>query len=143
MANRPVIKILIDNGLKVTPQRIAILEVALTLKNHPTADNVIDYIRLSYPHVSIGTVYKSLELFVTKGILNKVKTEKDIMRYDSVPGNHHHLYCADTERIEDYEDEILDEMIDNYLKKKKIPNFDIKDIKLQINGKFIQTTNLK
>jgi len=143
MANRQVIKILVDNGLKVTPQRIAILEVALTLKNHPTADNVIDYIRLSYPHVSIGTVYKSLQLFVTKGILNKVKTDKDIIRYDPVSANHHHLYCAESERIENFEDEKLNELIDSYFKNRKIPDFEIKDIRLQINGIFTEKTKVK
>jgi Fur family peroxide stress response transcriptional regulator len=140
MANRSVIKILTDNGLKVTPQRIAILEVALSINSHPTADNVIDYIRLSYPHVTIGTVYKSLELFVAKGILNKVKTDTDATRFDSLSARHHHLYSAESDHIEDFEDEKLDELIDNYFRNKKIPDFEIKDIKLQINGKFMEKT---
>ena len=36
---------LIEKGLKVTPQRIAILEAIIKLNNHPTAENIIDYIR--------------------------------------------------------------------------------------------------
>lgn len=136
MANKFVIKILVQNGLKVTPQRIAVLEVMLNLKNHPDADNVIEYIRINYPHVSIGTVYKTLETFVEKGILSRVKTESGVMRYDAIPEKHHHLYCSETERIEDYYDQELTDLIDNYLKKKRIPHFKIKDIKLQIVGEF-------
>jgi Fur family transcriptional regulator, peroxide stress response regulator len=143
MANKQIIKILVENGLKVTPQRIAVLEVMLTLNNHPDADNVIDYIRLNYPHVSIGTVYKTLETFVEKGILSRVKTESGAMRYDPIPVKHHHLYCAKSDRIEDYYDNELIELIDNYLKKKKIPDFKIKDIKLQIVGEFTEKSKTK
>ena len=138
MPDRSVIKILSENGLRVTPQRIAVLEVVLTLENHPDADRVIDYIRINYPHVSIGTVYKTLETFVDKGILTKVKTDNDVMRYDAVHQKHHHLYCSESDRIEDFYDEELTEIIDNHLKKKKIPDFKIENVKLQIIGRFLK-----
>lgn len=136
MANKTVIKILVENNLKVTPQRIAVLEVICMLDNHPTTDTIIDYIRISHPHVAIGTVYKILETFVKKGIINKVKTDKDIIRYDSVNDKHHHLYCSESDRIEDYYDNDLNNILHNYLKNKKIPDFRIRDIKLQIVGEF-------
>jgi Fur family transcriptional regulator, peroxide stress response regulator len=143
MANKQVIKILVENGLKVTPQRIAVLEVMLTLKNHPDADNVIEYIRINFPHVSIGTVYKTLETFVEKGILKRVKTESGAMRYDNITERHHHLYCVETERIEDFYDNELSDLIDKYLQKKKIPDFVIKDIKLQIVGEFTEKSKTR
>lgn len=129
-------EILKEKGLKVTPQRVAIYEAIVNLKNHPTAENVIEYIKTNHPNISIGTVYKVLDSLVENELLKKVKTEKDIMRYDAVLSNHHHLYCTETERIEDYEDESLNELINNYFKNKKIKNFKIQDIKLQITGKF-------
>jgi Fur family transcriptional regulator, peroxide stress response regulator len=129
-------EILKEKGLKVTPQRVAIYEAIVSLKNHPTAENVIEYIKLNHPNISVGTVYKVLDSLVENELLKKVKTEKDIMRYDAVLSNHHHLYCIETERIEDYEDEGLNEMINNYFKNKKIKNFIVQDIKLQITGKF-------
>jgi len=58
------------------------------------------------------------------------------MRYDAVLSNHHHLYCAETDRIEDYEDDKLNQLINDYFKNNKITNFKIEDIKLQITGKF-------
>ena len=137
MANRTVIKILTENGLKVTPQRIAVLEVVLSLENHPDADRVIDYIRINFPHVSIGTVYKTLETFVKKGILKKVKTDNEVMRYDAIPDKHHHLYCAESDRIEDYYDDELIEIIENFLSKKKIPNFKVEDVRVQLIGRFL------
>jgi Fur family peroxide stress response transcriptional regulator len=68
-----------------------------------------------------------------------VKTEKDIMRYDGFVENHHHLYCSDSEEIQDYKNEDLDRLLANYFKKNGIKNFEIGEIKLQINGKFIKT----
>jgi len=125
-----------EKGLKVTPQRVAIFEAILELENHPTADDIIAFIKTNHPNISVGTVYKVLDTFVENNLLKKVKTEKDIMRYDPHLSNHHHLYCSDTDRIEDFEDEKLNELIGDYFNKHKIKNFNIQDIKLQITGKF-------
>lgn len=127
---------LTEKGLKVTPQRVAIYEAIVKMRNHPTADKVIEYIKANHPNISVGTVYKVLDSLVENGLLKKVKTEKDIMRYDAVLSNHHHLYCSETDRIEDYEDEKLNKLINAYFEKNKIKNFKVQDIKLQITGKF-------
>jgi Fur family peroxide stress response transcriptional regulator len=125
-----------EKGLKITPQRVAIFEAIVLLNNHPTAENIIQYIKDNHPNISVGTVYKVLDSLVENELLKKVKTEKDIMRYDAILSNHHHLYCAETDRIEDYEDDNLNKLISEYFKKNKIKNFDVQDIKLQITGKF-------
>jgi len=54
-------EVLSEKGLKITPQRISILEAIYSLQNHPTADNIIEYIRKSHPNIATGTVYKVLE----------------------------------------------------------------------------------
>lgn len=125
-----------EKGMKVTPQRVAIYEAIVKLNNHPTAEIVIDYIKANHPNISVGTVYKVLDSLVENELLKKVKTEKDIMRYDAVLSNHHHLYCAETDRIEDYEDEKLNHLINEYFTKNKIKNFKVQEIKLQITGQF-------
>ena len=124
------------SNLKVTPQRIAVLEALNNLTDHPTADRIKEYVVKNHPNIAVGTIYKTLETFVEKGLVNKVKTEQDVMRYDAILDNHHHLYCEDTERIEDFFDEQLNDMLQEYFKKKKISNFKVKDIKLQIIGTF-------
>jgi len=136
MANREIIKILTDNNLKVTPQRTAVLEVLFSFPKHPSADDIIDYLRISYPNIPLSTVYKILDAFVLKGIVTRVKTDDGIMRYDCVKEKHHHLYCSDSERIEDYYDKDLDKLLENFMKKKTIPNFEIRDFRLQIVGNF-------
>jgi Fur family peroxide stress response transcriptional regulator len=129
---------LIEKQLKVTPQRIAILEAIIKLNNHPTAEHIIDYIRNNHPNIATATVYKVLDALVANGLIIKVKTERDIMRYDAILGNHHHLYSTESDRIEDFVDPELNEIIEKYFEKKKIPDFKIEDVKVQIIGKFLK-----
>ncbi len=55
-----------ENGLKVTPQRVAIFEAIVILNNHPTAEKIIDYIKRNHPNIAVGTVYKVLDSLVDK-----------------------------------------------------------------------------
>lgn len=126
---------LIHEGFKVTPQRIGVLD-AVNALNHPSADQISEYIRANHPAISTGTVYNILESFVEKGLIRKVKTDKGTMRYDSILENHHHLYCSACDKIEDYYDEELNQLLNNYFKNKTIDNFIVQDIKLQIVGTF-------
>ncbi|TNE52937.1 MAG: transcriptional repressor [Bacteroidetes bacterium] len=125
-----------EKGLRVTPQRIAILGAILKLNNHPTAERIIEYIKKNHPNISVGTVYKVLDSLVENNLLKRVKTESGSMRYDPLQSSHHHLYCLESDRIEDYEDETLDELITAYFDRKGIKNFKIENIQLQITGKF-------
>ena len=71
---------LIEKGLKVTPQRMAILEAIVKLSNHPTAENIIDYIRKNNPNIATATVYKVLDALEENELIIKVKTDRDVMR---------------------------------------------------------------
>jgi Fur family transcriptional regulator, peroxide stress response regulator len=127
---------LIEKRLKITPQRMAIFEAIVKLNNHPTAESIIEYVRKNHPNIATATVYKVLDALVENELIKKVKTDRDIMRYDAIMENHHHLYCAESDRIEDYFDSELNDLINAYFKKKGIPDFEIEDIKLQIIGNF-------
>jgi Fur family peroxide stress response transcriptional regulator len=125
-----------EKKLRVTPQRISVFEAIIILDNHPTAENIIDFIRKNHPNISTATVYKVLDALVEHELIRKVKTERDIMRYDAFLETHHHLYSSETDRIEDYVDNELTELIEKHFEKKEIAGFNIEDIKLQIIGKF-------
>lgn len=134
--NQHIRKALTEHNLRVTPQRIAVLDALTNLRTHPTADDIIQYIRDEHPNVSVGTVYNTLEAFTEKGIVKKVKTDKDVMRYDAFTDKHFHLYCENSDRIEDYYDKELNDLIEEYFRKKKINHFEIEEIQVQINGHF-------
>ena len=141
LSNEQISQKLKDAGMKVTPQRHAILEAVHLLDNHPTAEQIIDYIRKTHPGIATGTVYNVLDAMVEKELIQRVKTDRDAMRYDAVLNNHHHIYCAETDRIEDYFDEELDEMLKAYFRKKDLHGFKIENIILQIKGNFNDNTN--
>ena len=136
MNSAEAIEKLKQKGLRVTPQRVAVFQTVYKLNNHPTAENIISNIQKNLPHISVGTVYKVLDTLVESNLLGKVKTERGTMRYDPVLSRHHHLYCKESDRIEDYEDSELDKMIESYFSRNKIEHFTVTDIQLQISGQF-------
>lgn len=127
---------LTEKGLKVTPQRIAVLEAIYTLKNHPTAEMIMEHIRDTHPGIASATVYKVLDALEENQLISRVKTEKDIKRFDGIVEKHHHLYSTESEEIKDYVNEDLDQLLADFFKKNHIDGFEIEEIKLQINGKF-------
>ena len=130
-------EILTAKKIKVTPQRIAVLDAVYSLQNHPTAEQIIEYIHVRYPSIATGTVYKVLDACTQHNLIKKVKTEKDVMRYDGNVQQHHHVYCVECDYIEDYYDEKLDAILHAYFSEHSIDNFIIEDVKLQVNGRFI------
>jgi len=127
---------LVNKGLKVTPQRMSVLEAVYSLNNHPTAENIINETRKKHPRIATGTVYKVLETLVENKIIKRVKTDKDIMRYDGIYESHHHLYCSSCDQIEDYNDDELDKILRDFFKTKELTGFKIEEFVLQIKGKF-------
>jgi Fur family peroxide stress response transcriptional regulator len=123
-------------GLKITPQRLTILEALLELRSHPTAERIIEYVQKDNPNISVGTIYKTLDTFVEKNLIRKVKTDDEPMRYDAIKEHHHHLYCKECDQIEDYFDEELDQLLSDYFENRKIRGFRIDEIRLQIRGQF-------
>ncbi len=124
-----------EKGLKITPQRMSILEAIYSI-NHPTADDIIKYIRQKHSNIATGTVYKVLDTFVRKELIKRITTDKDVIRYDGVLIHHHHLHSSEDVLIKDYIDEELDKILKDYFQKKKINDFKIEEITLQIKGKF-------
>lgn len=129
---------LVEKGLKVTPQRMAVLEAIYHLDNHPTAEMIMEHIRDTHPGIASATIYKVLDALEEKRLISRVKTEREIKRFDGVPENHHHLYSTESDEIEDYVNEDLDQLLADFFKKNHIAGFEIEEIKLQINGKFLK-----
>lgn len=129
-------KQLSDKGLRITPQRTAVMVAIHYLGNHPTADQIIDHVRKSNPNIATGTVYSVLDTLTDHGLVKRVTTDMKVMRYDDVVSEHHHLYCTSCDVIEDYTDEELDEILRKYFKNKEIKGFHLQEISVQIKGTF-------
>lgn len=139
--NLEIRDLIAKKGLKVTPQRMRVLEAIHKLNNHPTAENILEFIRKKDPNIASGTVYNVLDTLVSNNIIKKVKTERDVMRYEGNIENHHHLYCIECDYIEDYDNEKLDLLLKEFFEKNHIDNFNIEEIKVSITGNFIKHKN--
>ncbi|MBK6964486.1 MAG: transcriptional repressor [Bacteroidales bacterium] len=133
---REIVLKLNNAGLKITPQRVAVLQTLCKFRRHPTADELFDEVSKSIPGLSPTTIYNTLDTFVKKGLVKRVKTDADVMRYDAVTEHHHHLYCAVSDRMEDYFDPELDQILTDYFERKRIKGFNVSDIRLQLMGDF-------
>lgn len=129
-------KILTEKGLKVTPQRVAVLGYMRSTKDHPTSENVFAEVRKAFPNISLATIYNTLDLLVNHGLIKRVRTEGEILRYDAIHEPHHHLFCAETGQLHDYFDPFLDQLIKDYFQNHPIEGFDLNDFQLNINGIF-------
>lgn len=129
---------IIEAGLKTTVQRIAILEFLEKSNGHPSAEMVFNHITKKYPTITLSTVYNTLEKFVEKKIINKVFTMQGKARYDAKKQKHHHLFDKDTGEFIDFFDEGLSNLVANYLKKNKYPDFKIEDFQINFTGKILK-----
>jgi Fur family ferric uptake transcriptional regulator len=86
---------------RMTKQRQVILEEIRKVNTHPTADEVYRMVRLRLPHISLGTVYRNLEILFESGLIQKIGPLSSQMRYDGVPENHYHIRCNHCGKVED------------------------------------------
>lgn len=125
------------SGLKVTQQRLVVYQALTKLAVHPTAEQVYEHVRIANPSISLATVYKTLDTFVESELIRRVMTDDGFMRYDAHLEPHSHVYCTNTKEIIDFIDPELTLLLEEYFKRKKIPNLKIKDFSLQINAEKI------
>ncbi len=121
-------------GLKVTQQRLVIYDALIKSLSHPTAENIYEEIKRDNPSVSLGTVHKTLDTFVDSQLIRKVSSTDHLKRFDANLNGHNHIYLENTKEIIDYEDEGLQQLIMDYLKKKSLVNIELKNVQLQINA---------
>jgi Fur family peroxide stress response transcriptional regulator len=125
-----------ERGLRVTPQRVAVLAALTEHKNHPDADALVRIVREQHPSIARGTIYHILDNLVQKGLVHKVLTEENKVRYDAVTEPHIHLYSKEHKRIEDYFDDELFHLIEDYLATKEIKGFRVNDVRIKFLGEF-------
>ena len=90
-----------ETPVRMTRQRKAILDELKTLGTHPTADEVYARVRRKLPRVSLGTVYRNLELLASGGDIRTLQLAGKQMRFDGTPDPHDHVRCLDCGRIDD------------------------------------------
>ena len=125
-----------EAGLKATPQRIAVYS-AMRKLGHACVDMVAEEVAISFPSMTIATIYNVLESFVNSGLLVRRFSSNNKMYFDVNVYEHAHFYDSSENSYEDYHDSELVKIVMEYLASKKIDNFDIKSVDIQLVGKRI------
>ncbi len=87
--------------MKMTPQRMAIMEYLEGNTNHPSAADVFKSVSRKFPTMSFATVYNTLQTLKDKGHLLELSLDPDKKRFDAHPTPHHHLICVNCKKIVD------------------------------------------
>jgi len=122
-----LIDLLRGKGLKVTSQRLAIFNFILSRKDHPTAEQIYQKLRIEYPTISLGTIYKNLHLLEELGLIQELGFNEGSVRYDPDMEAHINMVCSKCGKISDYISEHV----------KKLWNTVISDLKIKPSGQRI------
>jgi Fur family ferric uptake transcriptional regulator len=92
-----------QTGLRVTPQRLAVLRAVSDLP-HATADAVAETVKDEIGSISVQAVYDALAALTEKGLLRRIQPAGSSARYEARVGdNHHHVVCRACGRMVDVE----------------------------------------
>ncbi len=85
----------------MTHQRQVILEEVEKVNCHPTADEIYEMVRKRLPRISLGTVYRNLDILSESGLIQKIAPVSNQMRFDGDTRTHYHMRCIDCGKVED------------------------------------------
>jgi Fur family transcriptional regulator, iron response regulator len=90
-----------EHNIQPSAQRVAVADYVLLTAEHPSADVVWKRVREKFPWISRATVYNTLNLFVEKGLLQRLTIAEDSVVFDPILETHHHFIDEDTGAIHD------------------------------------------
>ncbi|MEA4972540.1 MAG: Fur family transcriptional regulator [Candidatus Metalachnospira sp.] len=99
-----------SKGLKVTPQRIAIMNMLMNTKAHPSAEVIFKTLEPTHPTMSLATVYKTLDSFNEAELIQVLSIDGESLHYDFNTAFHPHFICKQCNSVKDVEVDISDEM---------------------------------
>jgi Fe2+ or Zn2+ uptake regulation protein len=119
-----------------TRQRALVYEIVAASPSHPTAEWVYAQARRRMPRISLGTVYRNLQVLAREGKIRAIDAWGKTTRYDADLSNHHHFVCTQCGAIRDVpkpsgEDDRLRQLF-------SIPGFTITGHRLEFEGRCAQ-----
>lgn len=90
-----------DKKLRMTEQRRIILEELQKTYEHPSASDVYEKVKQRLPHISLGTIYRNLEILSSKGVIKKLDMASGQRRFDAGMHEHSHIRCISCGKVDD------------------------------------------
>lgn len=127
-----------NRNLRATAQRKLIVEELRKLNSHPTANEIYEIVRAKLPKISLGTVYRNLEILSESGLIQKLEMAGSQRRFDGTVEDHFHVKCISCERVSDAELPFLKEILDSI---KGVNDYKIVQRRLEFSGLCPQCRN--
>ena len=107
-----------EKGLKVTNQRLLVLQVLAENKDrHLTAEDIYELVKEDYPEIGLATIYRTLQLLLEMQLVDRINLDDGCVRYEigeTLDGtgkhHHHHLICKTCGKVLPFKDDLLDEL---------------------------------
>lgn len=134
--------ILKEKGLKQTPQRLVIYNILSNTDTHPTAEMIYNNLEGDYKSMSLATVYKTLNSFIEKGLVQELNVTGESVHYDANVDIHPHFICNTCKNVFDIKlDDFhnLTKNIENSFCDKDL--FEIESYQLNLYGKCSECKN--
>ncbi|CAM3284398.1 peroxide-responsive transcriptional repressor PerR [Sporolactobacillus spathodeae] len=125
------IEVLKDSGVRITPQRHAILEYLILSDSHPTADDIYKALENQFPNMSVATVYNNLRVFKKTGMVKELTYGDASSRFDFSTRQHYHIICTQCGKIVDFFYPGLDEV---EALAAQVTGFDVDSHRLEVYG---------
>jgi len=116
-------------GLKITPQRQAILKLLRGNQTHPSAESIHTEILKKYPGISFATVYNTLSRLIEAGEIMELDIDPNKKRFDPCVTPHTHFYCKVCGKVFDV---VCDTSLSSNIK--KIDGHQVDAIQLNLKG---------
>lgn len=120
-----------ERNLRMTRQRQVIMEELRATDQHPSADDLHGRVKQKLPRISLGTVYRNLEILTELGEIQTIALAGSLKRFDGIPQNHYHMRCVNCDRLVDAPMEVIDSL-ERALQEKT--EFRILDHQLEFTG---------
>lgn len=99
-------------ALKKSKQRDMIKAFLMGRKDHPTADVIYMNVRKQNPNISLGTVYRNLNLLADIGEIQRLRVGDGMDHFDADISPHYHFVCTECDSVIDLEMESIDTIND-------------------------------
>lgn len=115
---RKVERLLKEKGLKVTRQRMAVLEVMEACpQEHLTAEEIFELVKADCPDIGLATVYRTIQLLNGLHLIDRINFDDGFVRYEMGSAlesagrhRHHHLICIKCGKVISFQDDLCEEL---------------------------------
>ena len=123
-------------GIRATSQRAIVLEVIRHGQGHLDADEIYRQARMNQPHISLSTVYRTLQAFKKLGLVDELHFDETHHRYEIKPASEHqHLMCLGCGKIVEFECPLSAKMKEDIAREN---DFEVTGVEVRMTGYYSQ-----